>query len=337
MTSSIKYAWVEDLKTGTFLANSRELVRVMGVVIGIGDCSSSDAEAVQTPLVMGTKNKSDRTESESDDGSTHGAPANQLLRAQYTTTGTEEDFVSVTIDDGTNSIAVWVPRRIINPPPATNLEIGKSYDCILKLQQSREEKHWIAETLIPVEDLYDEHFRWLELSHHGKSSSQSPLSRSQYSNFCHKFGFPTRRRNGVEVYRLISLNHRVQHERQQQKMKQLQLKSGIVQKRRNSSSKLLTTRQPLRPHQQRPRGLLQNSSTVKKRIRVRNETTKRRVSLSPAPTTPAQPKPTPLEGLLLKDLAAVLQKSEQDVQEMIEGLQLEGKIYQNERGEYLPL
>ena len=57
----------------------------------------------------------------------------------------------------------------------------------------------------------------------------------------------------------------------------------------------------------------------------------------PAPAPAPAPAPVPLEGLLLKDLAVVLQKSQRDVQEMTEDLQLEGKIYQNERGEYLPL
>mmetsp|Transcript_28294 Transcript_28294/g.76648 ORF Transcript_28294/g.76648 Transcript_28294/m.76648 type:complete len:209 (-) Transcript_28294:151-777(-) len=55
------------------------------------------------------------------------------------------------------------------------------------------------------------------------------------------------------------------------------------------------------------------------------------------PQARAPPQPPSLEGLLLKDLAAVLQKSQREVQEMTEDLQLEGKIYQNEKGEYLPL
>ena len=58
---------------------------------------------------------------------------------------------------------------------------------------------------------------------------------------------------------------------------------------------------------------------------------------APSPHSPPPTQPIVLEGLLLKDLVTVLQTTEQNVQDMIEELQLEGKIYQNERGEYLPL
>ena len=95
----------------------------------------------------------------------------------------------------------------------------------------------------------------------------------------------------------------------------------------------------------RSRGLPTNTAN-RNRIQSRQENFKRRLSLQPktqsipkAQSTPkCEPEPQKsLEGLMLKDLATVLQKSESEVRGMIEDLQLEGKIYQNERGEYLPL
>jgi hypothetical protein len=47
--------------------------------------------------------------------------------------------------------------------------------------------------------------------------------------------------------------------------------------------------------------------------------------------------PTSFEGINLDDLALVLRKSKSIVQEMVHDLQLQGRIYQNEKGEYLPL
>lgn len=324
-SSSTKFSCVADLKTGTFLANSRESVRVMGVVTTIGGVSPDD-QAVFPPFVMGTTHPL-VTESESENNNMNSFSDIQLSQAQCTTTSTIDDFLSVTLDDGTDLTAFLVCRRMINSPSAPSLEVGKTYDCILKLRQSCEEKRWFAETLIQIDNPIDEHFRWLELSHHDQSLSQSPLSRSRYSNLCHKFGFPTRRRTCVEVYRLICLHSQLQQEQQQRK-KQTPIIAGKIHGKRNHPKlKIRQSRQP----QHRQRGL-QNISTNTNRSNVRNENLKRRSIHSPAPSQPIL-----LEGLLLKDLATVLQKSERNVQEMVEDLQMEGKIYQNERGEYLPL
>lgn len=344
--SSTKISWVGDLKTRTFLANSRESVRVMGVVVAIGGFSS-DGQAVLSSLAP---RDTGLESEESGSGSCSSLGKPQLPQAAQCTTNTnnstEQGFFSVTIDDGTNTIEFWTPQRMTQQKsplaaPSSLVEVGKIYDCILKLRQSCEEKRWFAETLIPIDNPIDENFRWLELSHHDQSLSQSLSSRLRYSNLCHKFGFPTRRRNSVEVYRLICLNSRLQQQDQLQKSKKqiLPIRSNRkIQNKRNHSK--LTTRISLQPQQQRQRGL-QNISTNRNRNKVRNA---RRVSLSPAPLPAPLPAQVPipiqpvlLEGLLLKDLATVLQKSERNVQDMIEDLQLEGKIYQNQRGEYLPL
>lgn len=325
-SSSTKFSWVADLKTGTFLANSRESVRVMGVVTTIVGVSPDD-QAVFPPFVMGTRPHSLVTESESENNNTDSYLGIQLSQAQFNTTSSIDGFLSVTLDDGTDLTAFLVCRRMINSPSASSLEVGKTYDCILKLRQSCEDKRWFAETLIQIDNPIDEHFRWLELSHHDQSLSQSPLSRSRYSNLCHKFGFPARRRTFEEVYRLICLHFQLQQEPQQRK-KQTPIRAGKIHCKRNHPK--LNFRQSLQP-QHRQRGL-QNISTNTNRSNVRNENLKRRSAHSPAPSQPIL-----LEGLLLKDLATVLQKSERNVQEMVEDLQIEGKIYQNERGEYLPL
>jgi hypothetical protein len=327
----------------------------MGVVVAIGGFSSDD-QAVLSPLATPRDTGLKSEENGSASCSCLGKP--QLAQGEQCTTNTnnsmEQGYFSVTIDDGTNIIEFWTPQRMIQQKipltaPSSLVEVGKIYDCILKLRQSCEEKRWFAKTLIPIDNPTDEHFRWLELSHHDQSLSQSSSSRLRYSNLCHKFGFPTRRRNSVEVYRLICLNSRLQQQDQLQKNKKqiLPIRSNRkIQNKRNHSK--LTSRLLLQSQLQRQRGL-QNISTNRNRNKVRNA---RRVSLSPAPLpaplhaslpapslsqVPIPIQPVLLEGLLLKDLATVLQKSERNIQDMIEDLQLEGKIYQNQRGEYLPL
>lgn len=292
-------------------------------------------------LTMGTRTRTKASvkESELEDNNTHISLSNPLSRARAQTASPEENFFSVTIDDGTSSVAFCASRQMSkSSPSAPGLEVGKTYDCILKLRQNCEEKRWFAETLIPIDNPIDEHLRWFQLGHHDKSLSQLPSSRFHHSNLCHKFGYPTRRRNSVEAYRLICVNSRLQQQMQQRK-KQVPIRSRNLQSKR-TYSKLTTTTPSLRPLHN-PRGL-QTTRLNRNGNKIRNENAKRRVTLSPATIRASKPTPTPvqpnpLEGLVLKDLTTVLQKSERDVQEMIEELQLEGKIYQNERGGYLPL
>ena len=331
--SSTRYSWVADLKTGTFLANSRELVRVMGVVVSTGELSSAKRTAL-LPLVNGT-----RIETKDNNPQRSMGKQSSPLHCSGTKL---DDFFSVTIDDGTDSVAVCAPKTIIQTPSSPSIEVGKTYDCILKLRQDRDKKTWFAETFIEIDNPMDEHFRWLELGHHDQSLSKSKASKLRYSNLCHKPGFPVRKRNSLEAYRLICVNFRLQQQEQQpsasQKKKKTIRKSLPIKRnppKRVSRPSLLS----------RPRVLQSNAN--RSLIQARQENFKRRLSLQPKtpsiPQAQSKPKSEPepqtksLEGLLLNDLATVLQKSESEVRGMIEGLQLEGKIYQNERGEYLPL
>lgn len=317
----VKCSWVADLKTGTFLANSRESVRVMGVVTALEVVSLDDRAKLSSLIMDATKSRDIEPKNEES--------KSQLSNAQSTTTNiTAEDYFSVSIDDGTNSIAFWAPRRLIESSSGPIISAGATYDCILKLRQRCQEKGWFAETLIQIDDPIDEHLRWLELSHHDKAHSQGPSSRFRYSNLCHKSGYPRRRRNRVEVYRLIRLNSQLQVDQQQERKKQTPFRASNIQYKRTNLKR--TIEQPLQP-QHRRQGLKQFNSS-KRRISFGIKNPK-----SAAPHSPAPTQPIVLEGLLLKDLVTVLQTTEQNVQDMIEELQLEGKIYQNERGEYLPL
>lgn len=344
-TSSTKYSWVADLKTGTFLANSRELVRVMGVVTAIGECSSVDRDML-SPLAVGTKRIRPTLAEPPLYNNTHSSLGKELTPTQ--SNGDDGSFVSVTIDDGTDSIKVCASRTVMQSPSAVT--VGKTYDCLLKLKQNRNHKTWVAETFCPVENPIDEHLRWLELGHHDQSLSRSASSRLKYSNLCHKFGFPARKRNRLEAYRLICVNFNLQQQPTtiaQTKRQNLPVRSRTSLSKRRHSNKWIT-RTPLASQPHRPRGLTSaNRSRNTRQEGLKKISPRSNVPISQTKSilkTPSQTKsqkqktaPPPLDGLLLTDLATVLQKSEKDVQEMIEDLQLEGKIYQNERGEFLPL
>ena len=344
-TSSTKYSWVADLKTGIFLANSRELVRVMGVVTAIGECSPIDRDML-SPSVVGTKRIRPTLAEPPLYNNTHSSLGKE---AQSVRAAGDDGsfFVSVTIDDGTDSIKLCAPRTGMQSPSAVT--VGKTYDCLLKLKQNRNHKTWVAETFCPVENPIDEHLRWLELGHHDQSLSRSASSRLKYSNLCHRFGFPARKRNRLEAYRLICVNFKLQQQpTHTTKTQNPPVRSRTSLSKRRHSNKWIT-RTPLASQPHRPRGLTsanRNRNTTRqegfKRISpqqsyVSTMSQTKSILKTPSQTQKKAPTPTQLEGLLLKDLATVLQKSEKDVQEMIEDLQLEGKIYQNERGEYLPL
>mmetsp|Transcript_20430 Transcript_20430/g.44437 ORF Transcript_20430/g.44437 Transcript_20430/m.44437 type:complete len:371 (+) Transcript_20430:102-1214(+) len=367
--SSTKHCWVRDLKAWTFLANSRESVRVMGVVTSFGRFSVED-QALLSPLIMRSSiscnvDKEDLSKSNSKPYFMGVNSRESLLpRAKSKTnnaiTNNDAAFLSVTIDDGTDSIAFCAPRQMVESPllastPTLAIDIGKTYDCILKLRQNSTTKRWFADTLIQVENPIDEHYRWMELGHHNQKSRSYPLSSSsssspslpriQYSNLCHKSGFPTRRKNASEVYRFIRIHARLQQEQhQEQKSKQIptRLNNRIVTTQKRNYPRWSGKRHPLRS-QKRQQGLQTTNVNKNRMILATRRSVEKFPSTQLNSTPPQQPsveKPPPvlsLKGLLLKDLAAVLQKTQRDVQEMTEELQLEGKIYQNERGEYLPL
>ena len=352
-TFDTKHCWVRDLKTGTFLANSRESVRVMGVVTHISDFSMED-KALLHPL-MKCPNWSSPIERPITSVNNRGEALSQTQNSG-TDGGNEAVFLSVTIDDGTDSIVVCAPRQMIESPSSEIvIDIGTTYDWVLKLRQNSSTKQWFADTLIKIENPIDEHYRWMELSHHdqmscSQSSPSSSSLRVQYSNLCHRAGFPTRRKNAPEVYRLIRLNAQLQREQQQQEQTgkpiAKRFRNSIPQKR--SCLRFNSDRLPLRL-QNRPKGLQRSFVNTNRIIPARRslnsklQPTKLHTGTyclqtqSSAKTKEQPPQVQSLNGLLLKDLAAVLQKTQRDIQEMTEDLQMEGKIYQNERGEYLPL
>lgn len=302
MAPSTKYCWIVELKKRTFLANSRESVRVMGKVTEVKEISSDDQQVLLAPLILRYRNDdTDQSEPESNRGLMDRSAKNK--------------FLSVTMDDGTDSFEFWAPERMILSA-SLNIKLGQTYDCIMKLRQKSSEKQWFAETLIQIHNHIDEHYRWMELSHHDRFKS---ISKLPCSNLNHELGFPTRRRNAIEVHRLIRLN--AQSQQQEHEILSLlntpqktgeQTQNNIHPKWRNN-------------HQQQ-------HSLLKKRNKCTHD--KHYHQNSPTLKSPSQ---VQLEGILLEDLAIVLQKPQYSVREMIEGLQLEGKIYQNERGEYLPI
>ena len=94
MPSPTKHCWVANLKTNIFLANSKETVRIMGVLSDIREIPAEDRELLE-PLMMWLPKKSPHCpESESD----------------------IDNYLSVTIDDGTDSIAVWAHRKMMKSP-----------------------------------------------------------------------------------------------------------------------------------------------------------------------------------------------------------------------------
>jgi hypothetical protein len=315
MSSSTKYCWVADLKKGTFLANSRESVRVMGVLTAVAEIPDEDA-ALLAPLMMRPRCRHNNTNSTHHDiGSTKRNPLTSSVSSETTN---DNRFLSVTMDDGTDSINFWAPERMIKSSSLT-LEIGKTYDCMMKLHQSSSAKQWFAETLILIRNPIDEQCRWMELSHHDQQS-RSPSSKLQYSNLSHKLGFPVRRRDATEIHRLIRLHAQSQQHQHQQHQHQL--------KRSNQSKQKRNVYPRWRQNQQRQP--LQQHSNINNN---NNSATSKEYPSPKSPPPPAQH----LEGILLEDLATVLQKPQREIQEMTEELQLDGKIYQNERGEYLPI
>jgi hypothetical protein len=200
--SASKRCMICELHTGTFLANSRAFVRIMGVILAI--------------------------EAATDD-QTYPMAKNHL----------EEDLCLLVLDDGTASVDLWTPRSMIHSLAA---EPGQTLDCMARLRQNGLVKRWYSDTLIPVTDTETESLRWMEVSH-----PPNP-------NECRRFGFPTKKLNANEAYRLICV--------------QTQFEKN---------------------------------------------------------------------GVSLEDLALVMQKSKSTMQEMIQELQITGQIYQNEKGNYVPL
>lgn len=317
---SAKSSFILDLRKDALSDNSRQTVRVLGVVTAVGGLPSDWR-------TTGTTSKSCATESTLLETDLHKSRCTKIPNTRCSTPIKEEGDLFVTIDDGTGLLTFWASQRAIESLSAPKIEEGKLYDCTLKLRQCCEESYWFAETLSNIENPTDENFRWLELVHREQSSPQSLSTGFRFSNYVHKCGFPTHKRNCAEVYRLISLNSQFQQEQQQRK-------------RLISTKPVKTTRKQMRS-QRSAKKPFQCREHIRECHNIYKKTDMNNLGSDnltiDLPRSTAVRRPNQLDGLLLEDLALVLQKPAQNVQEMIEELQLEGKIYQNERGEYLSL
>ena len=124
--SVTKRCFVVDLHTETFLANSRETVRVLGVALTMQAIEKNETFSI----------------------------IDRVLDSR--------DMVLLVLDDGTASIDIWTPRSMIDQ---ISVKPGETLDCILRLRQNGSLKRWYAETLIRVADSGEtESLRWLELS-----------------------------------------------------------------------------------------------------------------------------------------------------------------------------
>ena len=285
MTLNSRYSWIDNLKAETFLANSRERVRVMGVLTAIDEIPLEDRPLVRPFTLMCGYSGDDYNE------------------------GPDTDDVTafmkmITVEDGTGTMSIWTPKQMLDAL-GQNLELGQTFDCILKLRQNGSVKRWFTETMIRIDNAQEEQLRWIILSHQDQHyQAKQPLESARQGNntasFSHAFGFPTRRRDASELYRLIRTHVQIQQKRHQMKANRTRLRLRPQQQRRMAGGKTTTGK---------GNGAQQQLS---------------------------QPSAA-LEGILLDDLALVIQKPKGEVQEMIHGLQLEGRIYQNGKGEYLPL
>lgn len=276
LLQSVKYSWVANLKTGTFLANSRESVRVLGVLTAVGEIPVEDRQLVPAFTRMID-------------------PPAITLNGQGGDSQSVPDMRIMTIDDGTDNVSFWTPKQMIDRL-LPDLHLGQTIDCILKLRQNASFKRWFADTIILIHDLKEEQYRWILLSHQQQHCrSDTPLLHLQPSGLTHDLGVPTQRRDASEVFRLIDSHFQIQQKQYKRKEKRTQRRTQYQQwqsRHKNRAGSGDTSQRPAAPF---------------------------------------------LKGLPLKDLALVIQKPQKEVQEMIFGLQLEGKIYQNSHGDYLPL
>lgn len=118
-----------DLPTGTFVANSRETVRLMGVAINL----EKAVDNVKYPGDVNEDNSCDY-----------------------------EDLRLLTLDDGTATVGIFLPYAMIE-----KLELlpGETVECIAWLRQRGDIKNWYAYCISRITDPHLETLRWLELSH----------------------------------------------------------------------------------------------------------------------------------------------------------------------------
>lgn len=118
---------VTGSSSGALLANSRECVRIMGVIV---DSQRVDLHSANTKF-PGFDPKS--------------CGELRLL----------------TLDDGTSMETLWTPKYMID---RLNLEPGLRIECIARLRQNSDTKRWYADTLMLLPDPNVESLHWMELS-----------------------------------------------------------------------------------------------------------------------------------------------------------------------------
>jgi hypothetical protein len=339
----VRYWWIIDLKENLrlFLANSsREYVRIMGTIVAIQDIPKEDLflEPLLTPTL-----------------------SNNLLMDQTSNATTNHKLM--TLDDGTEIISIWTSQSMIDElmqqqilqevnsfgsssetNPENSLLLGLTLDCIIKLRQTASHRRWFAETLIPLHDTLEEEqqHRWILLSHQQKYfHTTTTTTHDSPSMYSHDFGFPTRRHDTAKLYHLIHAHSNIQQKaydrRQQKENKWLGKRKRLHENRRPSAP---TNKSFNTPFSNTATNLGYSSSNNKRGTIYKSEEGKAgQASFGSIPQTPSKPEEQPLvlKGLTLDDLTCVMQQSEQIVQGMIQELQLEGRVYRNSQGEYLPL
>jgi hypothetical protein len=344
----VQHTYIADLPGKTFLANnSYDAIRIMGVLVEIGNIPDHDVPYISTLMML---------------------PVSSAATEEYTLTQqqhVQQQLQTLTIDDGTDILTFWVETKMIESIVGTEsssstttattttngtgvaVELGKTYDCILKLRQTASIRRWFADTLILVVDPMDEHLRWIQLSHHndsvlvqGSQPQQQLLQDTMSStppvllHLNHEYGYPTRKRDASEVYRMICVQAKLSSisvQRKQEKQQLHQRRNHHHQQQhprprwKRQRLPILHAQQhtpaagvhPKAPSQPPPAAMTPSSSS----------------SFSSIVGTPAMV----VEGVLLQDLALVLQIPIKRVQEVLLDLQLQGQVYQNEKGQYLPL
>jgi hypothetical protein len=346
----VRYCWIVDLMrkdAESILANSnREFVRIMGTVVAIHDIPREDL--VLEPLFTPRLSSDPLLEGSHD-------PSHCKL---------------MTLDDGTAIISIWTFQSMIEElvklqshqrddtsgtfsgeTKAGDCDLlGVTVDCIIKLCQTALHRRWFAETLIPLHKTLEEEqqHRWILLSH-----QQKHLHRTTSSNFpltySHDFGFPTRRPDTSKLYHLIHVHAKIQqnaHDRQQKKEnKLLEKRRHLHAKRRRSATTNKLWHNSSSNHTQAET----NASTLKNSSSNHDNTTAIKhaeenitgqlsyASISPYTSKRPLQHPLVLKGLTLDDLTCLMQQSQFSVQGMIQDLQMDGRVYRNSQGEYLPL
>jgi hypothetical protein len=258
-------------------------------------------------------------------------------------------------EDSNNDIARSMETKANNHV----LLLGLTLDCIIKLRQTSSHRRWFAETLIPLHHATqleeEEQLRWILLSHQQKhyihpNNTTSTTTRSEFpSMYSHDYGFPTRRHDSAKLYHLINVHAQIQKKaydrRQQKENKWLFEKRRFLHEKRRRSSTTTTSKSGNIPWSKNSPaatitptlGNNNGNSSLSKGKKIGQSSLATSIPTTTCSKLQQQQQPLVLKGLTLDDLTCVMQQSQQVVQTMIEELQMEGRVYRNHQGEYLPL